>query len=103
MSHASDATPAKRLDLTPFALPNTGPGEVRFEEPRDIEALAVAFKEAPPAMKVQYLQRRWPEYNCGWMPIERYPFHERPFDFGWYPIDDQFSSSWRDAAVVERV
>ena len=84
-----------RFDIAPFALPNCAPGEVRFEEPRDIVRLEIALRGPVPAgLGLSYLQKTWPGVR-----LERQPDTERPGIFGWNPVDDQFNSQWRKAAV----
>ena len=91
------------FDIAPFGLPNCEPGEVRFEEPRDVDHVVVTFAApAPRRVGLSYLGRIWPEHR-----------HEmgggvydmtRPARFGWIPIDDHFNTKWRKAAVnVERL
>lgn len=91
-------TTGRGLDIAPFALPNTPPGEVRFEEPRDIREVAVTFRGAPPpSMEVHYLHKTWP--HSRW---ELGRDLENPFRFGWFGRDDQFNSTWRRASIRVR-
>ncbi len=81
------------IDIAPFALPNSAPGEVRFEEPRDIRSLEVVFKSSKPAsLALSYMQRSWPERR-----IEKTRPFEDPCRFGWFPIDDWFTTEWKQA------
>ena len=108
-AEAEQRAAAPDFDIAPFALPNCPPGEIRFEEPRDIQRVAIVFKGAPSDVGLQYLQHHWPQLGPEWAPIERYRFLDRPFYFGWYPLDDHYqlerrhvepeTTSWRNAAV----
>jgi len=52
----------KPFDVAPFGLPNCKAGEVRFEEPRDIERVVVTFAgAAPKGVGLSYLRRTWPQ------------------------------------------
>ncbi len=88
------------FDIAPFALPNGPPGEVRFEEPRDILRVVVTFSAIPPAgVKLQYLRKAWPQNR----PEEAADGDmTRPASFGWVPLDDWFNTTWYDAAVRVR-
>lgn len=87
----------KRFDIAPFALPNSPPGELRFEEPRDVEAIEVVFAgPAPLEARLQTMRKVWPHTR-----IERPGKldQERPMSFGWQRMDDLFTPEWADAAV----
>ena len=89
------------FDIAPFALPGCNPGEVRFEEPRDIETVVVTFHGAAPRrLKLSYLQRVWPEhrYEAGRGRGDL----TQPAAFGWIPIDDHFNTKWQPAATSVR-
>lgn len=89
---------AEAFDIAPFALPNTPPGEIRFEEPRDVVAVVAEFKEAAPnSVGLSYLQRTWPETRTE----ERFKTM-MPSRFGWTDQDDLFNTKWREAAVEVR-
>jgi hypothetical protein len=85
------------FDIAPFALPNGNPGELRFEDPRNIARVRVTFTNEPPSeMGVSYLRRYWPEYrreDYTWSPMEK------PFGWSWFNLDDQFTGKWQQAAV----
>lgn len=87
----------KPFDITPFALPNTPPNEVRFEQPRDIRRVVVRFAGAIPAdAGLSYLHKTWPQTRHEVPPgMDR----TNPCQFGWRPVDDWFNSTWRPAAV----
>ncbi|MCS7310150.1 MAG: hypothetical protein NZ741_08015 [Armatimonadetes bacterium] len=87
------------FDITPFALPNTAPGEYRFEEPRDLTQIRIHFhNRAPDEVEVHYLRKTWPRTR-----LEGNRDMENPCAFGWYDVDDQFNTEWqRAAAVVQR-
>ncbi|MFC1525449.1 hypothetical protein ACFL6X_01410 [Candidatus Latescibacterota bacterium] len=90
------STPRSRgFDIAPFALPNTPPDEIRFEEARDIEAVEVVFEGAAPAqLGLAYWRKSWPG--------ERYETRsdlDNPCRFGWIPMDDWFNGEWQEAAV----
>lgn len=83
------------LDLTPFALPGTPAHEVRFEEPRDLIAVEVAFEgEARPSIGLSYLRKTWPDVR-----VEEAAQGD-PCYFGWTPQDDWFNSEWTEASIV---
>lgn len=86
------------FDIAPFALPNTPPGELRFEEPRDVREVEVAFAAPPPLdLSLSYLEKTWPEVR--W---ELSRDRDDPFLFGWSRRDDQFNCSWRKARAIRR-
>jgi hypothetical protein len=67
---ASAAMPSG-FDIREFALPNCAPGEIRFEEPRDIEHLVLPFADSAPAtVIVSYLQEVWPHTSWKKAQIE---------------------------------
>jgi hypothetical protein len=84
-----------RIDIAPFALPNTPPGTYIFEELRDISAIELADRKGV-RPEVFYLQRTWPEgmWYGGTEHIDD------PARFGWIPTDDHFNGEWRRAEVV---
>lgn len=83
------------FDIAPFALPNCEPGEIRFEEPRDITAVWVMFKEkAPRDIDLYYLRKTWPESR-----IETVSDVDNPCTFGWIHTDDWFNCTWQEAAT----
>ena len=89
----------KKFDIVPFALPNCPPGEIWFEESRDIREVVVHFKhKAPRQIRVHYLQDKWP----GTRHEERHDT-ENPAAFGWVETDDWFNGQWRQAKVIQRV
>jgi len=84
------------LDIAPFALPNCPPGEYWFEEPLDIEELALSFKGIrPPRIVVSYLRGGRPE--ALWLDNERDLLD--PAGFGWRGMDDWFNTTWQRAAT----
>ncbi len=83
----------KPFDIAPFALPNCSPGEIYFEEPRDLHRVVVSFKGEPPKdLRLSYLQRTWPGAR-----YEEFRDLENPCVFGWFPGDDWFNTTWRKA------
>ena len=82
-----------RIDIAPFALPNTPPGTYIFEELRDIAAIELAVRGARP--EVSYLQRTWPEGM--WYGGTEHT--DDPARFGWIATDDHFNGDWRRAEV----
>ncbi|MDH7601682.1 MAG: hypothetical protein QHI38_05990 [Armatimonadota bacterium] len=87
-----------KLDIRPFALPNTPANEVRFEDPREIERVVVTFAQAVPEnVGLSYLRKLWPEVR-----IETRDPYFRVQSMGWWPIDDWFNSKWHTAAVDTR-
>ena len=93
------ASPYKneRFDISPFAIPNCATGEMRFEEPRDINRIIITYAKKPSAgLSVSYLQKSWPQKR-----IERdFTSTDKSMRFGWFPIDDQFNSKWQKAQVL---
>ena len=86
----------KPLDLFPFSLPNCAPGEVRFEEPRDLREVIVTFAgRSPRRVNLAYLRKQWPACRLEFAPEPM----ENPFWFGWAPQDDWFNSQWQNAAI----
>lgn len=95
LADGSAGEPPPSFDITPFALPNSQPGEYRFEEPRDLATVVVHFRAAPPArVAVSYLQKTWPQTR-----LEFARALDDPCAFGWMPIDDAFNGQWRRAAI----
>ena len=89
---------AMGFDIAPFALPNTGSAEIRFEEARDIERVAVDFDGASPSrLGLSYWQKVWPQDR-----FELRSDTANPCRFGWMPMDDAFNGEWRPAAVRVR-
>lgn len=88
------------FDIAPFALPNCGPREIRFEEPRDITKVAVIFKsKAPDKIGFSYLRKYWPKVRN-----ETASDLDNPCVYGWIEMDDWFNSGWGKAAIeVSRV
>jgi hypothetical protein len=87
----------KAFDIAPFALPNTAPNEVRFEQPRDIRRVVVRLASPVSAeIGLSYLHKTWPQTRHE-LPPEMGRTH--PCQFGWRPLDDWFNATWRRAAV----
>jgi hypothetical protein len=89
----------ERFDIAPFALPGGPAGTCRFEEPRDIAGLRLAFAGTsaprnPGALRIEYLQKSWPRIR-----VEDFDPSRDPTAFGWISIDDQWNSAWRRAAT----
>ena len=83
------------FDIRPFALPNTPPHEVWFEEPRDITRLVVEFNDAvPDQLAVSYQRKVWPETRLDELSTNH------PGGFGWVHQDDWFNGHWQRAAVA---
>lgn len=87
----------KPFDIAPSGLPNCPAGEIRFEDPRDVERVVVRFAgPAPKRPVLQYLRSAWPQDR--W----EYPQDadlQQPARFGWRRMDDWFNTKWVDAAV----
>ena len=82
------------FNILPFALPNTPPNEVWFEEPRDIVALEVESDDPlPEDLVVSYQRKVWPETR-----LEE-SSKKHPGGFGWIAQDDWFNGHWQHAAV----
>ena len=79
------------FDISPFALPNCAPGEIRFEEPRDIREIRLASSAVRTDVRVSYLRNHWPEAMNSDTDRDR----ENPARFGWQPMDDWFNCTWR--------
>jgi len=87
----------KPFDIAPFALPNTAPNEVRFEQPRDLRRVVVRFAaSAPTDAGLSYLHKTWPQTRHEVPPGMA---RSNPCQFGWRPIDDWFNAVWRAAVV----
>ncbi|MEW6750868.1 MAG: hypothetical protein AB1505_07805 [Candidatus Latescibacterota bacterium] len=83
------------FDIAPFALPAAPPGEIWFEEMRDVTEVVVRCRQAPPRrVELHYWQRRWPRLRA-----EEAGDTEDPARFGWTATDDWFNGRWRRAAV----
>ncbi len=86
------------FDIARFALPNCNPGEIWFEESRDIANVTATFDgRAPSELEVWYLRKRWPEDRLD---------KKKDFDFsnpcrmGWSKIDDWFNGQWQKASIT---
>lgn len=90
---------ADAFDISPFALPNSAPNELWFEESRDVVRLEIEFSGAASEnVGVSYRRHYWPKVK-----IEEWSKRD-PMPFGWIPQDDLFNGEWQDAKVrVERV
>ena len=89
----------KKFDIAPFALPNCPPGEIWFEESRDIQEVVLQFRDkVPRQMGVRYLQDKWPNTRH-----EERRDRENPAAFGWVETDDWFNGKWRQAKVRKEV
>ncbi len=88
------------FDISPYALPGERPGELIFEEPRDIRCVCVRFvRESTQAPVLSYLQQTWPDNRHEQVQPDLRPFHA-----GWFPIDDAYNAPWRIAATAcERI
>jgi hypothetical protein len=87
------------FDIAPFALPGTPPGELCFEEARDITTVQATFSRVAPArVGIEYLQRTWPRVR-----LEEQRDRENPSAFGWIPVDDQWNGTWRRASTTTSV
>jgi len=87
----------KDFDIAPFGLPNCAPGEIRFDDPRDIEAITVRFdKPVTRPVRVEYLRKAWPQFAYEISPGTDLM---KPAEWGWCSIDDQFNSKWQRAAA----
>jgi len=88
------------FDIRPFALPNTPPNEIRFEDPRDISRIVVTYPgSAPDAVTTSYLRKVWPKSR-----VETMDPTAHSHATGWIGIDDWFNATWQEAAVeIERV
>lgn len=86
----------RNFDIRPFALPNTPPNEIRFEEPREITRVVVTFKDTiPDEVGLSYLQKTWPQRR-----VEVFPAKDNAFGLGWHPIDDWFNARWKNAEII---
>jgi hypothetical protein len=89
----------KKFDISPFALPNCPPGEIWFEESRDVLEVVVQFRNTVPReIGVHYLQDKWPNTRH-----EERRDRENPAAFGWVETDDWFNGKWRQAKVRKEV
>ena len=87
--------PQPGFNIVPFSLPNCEPGEIRFEEPREITRVVVEFMgKAPARIGLSYLQKTWPQVR-----VENWTDMATPAAFGWTRMDDWFNCPWQKAAV----
>ncbi|MEI6914764.1 MAG: hypothetical protein WCL39_06500, partial [Armatimonadota bacterium] len=96
MASDARAESGNGFDIGPFSLPNCEPGEVRFEEPRDIQRIVVTFKGAAPKNAgLSYMHKIWPSKR-----VERdYKGVDNAMGMGWYSIEDWFNCTWQKASV----
>lgn len=89
-------TKTSRLNVAPFALPNTPANEIWFEQARDIQELLVRFKAGPDRVPgLSYRRKYWPDRR-----YELSADRENPGAFGWQPMDDWFKGDWQPARVT---
>ncbi len=92
---ALEKEPMPAFDVAPFGLPNCPPGEIRFEETRDIVAVDLALDgAAAEALGLSYLQEHWPG-----TALEMAKDMSQPCQFGWTKVDDWFNGNWKRAAT----
>ena len=90
-----EAESSPGFDITPFALPNGPPGEIRFEETRDIVAVDIEVDgPVPESLGLSYLQENWPG-----TALELANDLSQPCQFGWSKVDDWFNGHWKRAAT----
>ena len=85
-----------RLDIRPFALPNTPANEVWFEQSRDIQEVAITLRRGTTGKAgLSYRKKHWPQHR-----FELLAGMENPGIFGWQPMDDWFNAEWRPAKIA---
>ena len=90
-----EAEPLPAFDIAPFALPNCPPGEIRFEEARDVVAVELTLgTRASGELGLSYLQESWPG-----TAIELAKDLTQPCQFGWIKVDDWFNGHWKRATT----
>ena len=89
---AFETGPIPAFDVAPFALPNCPPGEIRFEETRDLVAVELTLDAPPGSLGLSYLQDNWPRTD-----LEQAKDLTQPCQFGWTRVDDWFNGHWRSA------
>jgi hypothetical protein len=88
-----------KFNIAPFALPNSPPGEIWFEESRDIQEVVVHFRgKVPLKIGLRYRQDKWPRIRHD----ERADM-ENPAAFGWVETDDWFNGKWQQAKIEKKV
>jgi hypothetical protein len=88
------------FDIAPFGLPHCPPGEVWFEETRDVERVLVTFAgSAPRRVGLSYRRKAWPGQRVELLGDMDFA---RPAAFGWIGIDDWFNTAWQPAKVKVR-
>ncbi len=93
---AIEKEPMPGFDVAPFVLPNCPPGEFRFEETRDVEAVEVTFGgPGPDNPGLSYVQENWPG-----TALETAKDLTQPCQFGWTRVDDWFNGHWTRARTV---
>ncbi|MGC8638742.1 MAG: hypothetical protein ACP5XB_02555 [Isosphaeraceae bacterium] len=94
-SAAIESDRAAAFDVAPFALPHSPPGEIRFEETRDIVAVELNVDgPLPGTVGLSYLQQNWPGTD-----LERARDLTQPCQFGWTRVDDWFNGHWKRAST----
>ncbi len=95
MGAAIEPEPLPAFEVAPFALPNSPPGEIRFEEARDIVAVELTLgTRAPGELGLSYLQESWPV-----TAVELAKELTQPCQFGWIKVDDWFNGHWKRATT----
>jgi hypothetical protein len=96
ISRAAAESARDGFDIAGFALPGSPPGEIHFEEARDIVAVDLDFEgPVPAAPALSYLQENWPGTR-----LEFAHDLTQPCQFGWTRVDDWFNGHWRRAATT---
>ncbi|HQM48066.1 MAG TPA: hypothetical protein PLJ71_05225 [Candidatus Hydrogenedentes bacterium] len=86
---------ANAIDIAAFALPNTPPNEIWFEEPQNIGSIEIEFAtRSPQVAAISYWRKTWPDVNP-----ERIVDDSDPAAAGWLPQDDWFNGFWQSASI----
>lgn len=94
-AEGAENAPTPGFDIAPFALPNNPPGEIRFEETRDVVAVEIdGAGPLPDSAGLSYLRQNWPETD-----LEHARDLSQPCQFGWTRVDDWFNGRWQRAAT----
>jgi len=86
---------ANAIDIAAFALPNTPPNEIWFEEPQNIGSIEIEFAtRSPQVAAISYWRKTWPDVNP-----ERIVDDSDPAAAGWLPQDDWFNGFLQSASI----
>ncbi|MFO7976458.1 MAG: hypothetical protein R6V12_17700 [Candidatus Hydrogenedentota bacterium] len=87
---------ANAIDIAAFALPNSPPNEIWFEDPQHIASVELEFAgRSPQVFALSYWRKTWPEVHPEW-GID----NSDPAAAASLSQDDWFNGTWQPAAAM---